>query len=40
MQNKVNQSVNKYLDTYFDFTGDTKDFETLEKQLNTILKDS
>ena len=40
IQGKTNQSVNKFLDRYFVFTGDTKDFETLEKQLNTILKDS
>lgn len=40
MQNKVNQSVNKYLDAYFGFTGDNKDLESLKKQLNTILKDS
>lgn len=40
MQGKTNQSVNKFLDRYFGFTGDTKDLEALEKQLNTILKDS
>lgn len=38
MQNKINQSVNKFLDSYLVFTGNDKDLEALKKQLETILK--